>query len=227
MKEILLQNIGILLSGVVAALVLAITTWAKDPKRVNGFIDKLFLRPFNRHSIKYRQPISHPIFTQLREYRDIESKKLVFDNPNKQKIWRIYIFNFYRTMHTALHNICADPELDKITEEIFEKKLADSFLIAYTEFIQAINDKIEFPKEVLRKIQRFESRENEYFKFVINVWKNDPRFSEVKKSNSTQLYNILNDMQSRFYNFFHSTYDFFEDLNGALENDTKIKNMNN
>ncbi len=211
---------GLLLVWLIKELVM-------NPDKIGKIVNAVLLIPFSRHSIKYRDPTTHPLFTELKAYRDHKSKLLVFNTPKKQQIWRIYMHHYFRIMYAELLGIAQNPDLNKLDEQQFEHLLSDTFLRAYSDFLQVFIQQVKLPEPVLIKVQRFENREIETFNKVIKVWQNDQRFTDVKNSNQIQFYNILNDLQSRFFSFFNNSQDFFTDLNGLLESEAQIISSSN
>lgn len=223
MKEIFINNLDLLL-GTAIATGAAFFVWLyKNPEKGSVFINLILLAPLRRYAVKYKNPQEHPIFSQIVRYRDHQCRSQQFEHPMKQAVWRIYSFTFYRVMHKQLTQLCAS-EVKSLSEEGFEKLMKDSFTQAISKFMEQVEKKIHLPAPVWKKLRRFEEREIESFYFVIEVWKNDNRFSGLQDPNSVQLYNILNDLQSRFHDFWTSSLDFFIDFNGLLEREARIKN---
>ncbi len=195
----------------------------KNPDKLSAFINATLI-PFNHHSIKIIKPSFHPIFSDLAQYRDYDSQLEKFENsPVKQEIWKIYMYEFFKIMHDKLSELSAS-DLKGMNQHQFEQHISNTFSDAFATFLQRIKQRVELPKEVLKKIQRFEQRQVKSFKYVINVWKNDKRFIGIRNANTIQTYNIFNDMQSRFRDFWNESFQFFTDFNGILEKEARIKN---
>lgn len=195
----------------------------KNPEKLSAFINATLI-PFNRHSIRIIKPSSHPIFVDLIDFRDYKSKLQAFeDAPLKQKIWEIYMQEFFTIMHAELYKLSQD-DLKLMTQAEFEYFVSTTFSLSFSQFIDRIKKRVELPKVVLIKLQKFELRQVESFKYVIEVWKNDKRFIGIKNANTIQIYNIFNDMQSRFRDFWQESLEFFTDFNGLLEKEARIRN---
>lgn len=215
----MLDNAKTLVGALVAILIAGVGAALKDGK----FIRKVFeswLTPNQFGTYKRENPKSHPIFLTLHDLMTSKQPIPQFDKK-KQEIYKLYTKAFYQTFYKESKAFVGSNYFERSKEE-FELELTIWFNEMTSKAYSAINKKLEFPEHVRERMIRFQRKQQQSFKAVLSVWFNDIRFEGIKNGNQTQLYNILNDLQSQLVAFDLDVVEYFTDLNGKLGENTKV-----
>jgi len=217
--DFIIDNIKTLMGGLVAILLAAIGAALKDGKLIRKVFES-WLTPHTYGTYKRENPRSHPIFIVLHDYMTVKNHIPEFDQK-KQEIYEIYSRSFYQIFYKELQSF-VKVDHSQQTKHEFELSLMIWFNEMTEKAYTLINKRLAFPEHVKTRMARFQQKQQISFKEVLNVWLNDKRFEGIKNGNETQLYSIMNDMQSQLTVFRIDVREYFTDLNGKLGENTKI-----
>lgn len=219
MIDLFIENAKTLVGALVAIVIASVGAALKDGKIIRKIFES-YLTPNTYGTYKRENPTNHPIFISLHDHMTNKQKIPEFDSK-KQLIFDIYSRSFYQTFYRELQAFIENDH-SKQSKQEFELELTVWFNEMTDKAYSLIEQKLSFPDYVKAKMLRFQLKQQESFKSVLRVWFADIRFEGIKNGNQTQLYNILNDLQSQLTVFSIDVREYFTDLNGKLGENTKI-----